>query len=132
MYYTGAYCLGQWVQVVVGAIVGAIFSALTYWLEWKFGLRKWNGWAFAGHIALAAVLGAAGAYFRYWASFTNLAAKIAQKLYLISKIKAFPLIKLLINWGSRGITFAINSIAKKFTRKKGESWTKFIKRYFGW
>lgn len=81
---------GEFVQAIVGGVIGAIVGAFTYWLEWKLGMRKWNGWFFAGHIILSAGLGAVGAHFRYWAKFSNLAAKIANKLYLIKGIKAYP------------------------------------------
>ena len=123
---------GEFVQAIVSGVFGAIVGAFTYWLEWKLGMRNWNGWVFAGHIVLSAGLGAAGAHFRYWAKLSNLAAKIATKLHLIKGVKSYTVIKFVIDLGSRGITFAINAIAKKFIRKPGESWGKLIKRQFGW
>ena len=123
---------GKWIQVVVGALFGAVIAAISYWLEWKFGLRTWNNWHFAGYIALAAALGAIGGYFKYWANFTKLSLRIGIRLHLITGIKAYKLIAMLIKLAPTGISFVINSIAKSFTRKPGESWIKFIKRYFGW
>jgi hypothetical protein len=117
---------GEFVQVIVGAVIGAVIGAFMYWLEWKLGMRIWNGWVFAGHIALNAALGAAGAHFRYWLKFSDL-AKLSKKLRISQ-----PVIKFVLSLASRGLTFAINAIAKKFTRKPGEGWGKFIKRQFGW
>lgn len=117
---------GKWVQAVIGALIGVVIASVTYWLEYKLGMRDWNWLHYYGHIALAAVLGAIGGYVRYWAKFANL-SQYAAKLNISQ-----PLLKNIITWGSRGITFAINAIAKSFTRRPGESWVIACKRWFGW
>lgn len=135
-----AYCLnspacnkdfiGKWIQIVVGALIGAVFAAVTYWLEYKLGMRNWNGWGFAGLIALGVALGALGSYAKYWVKISGLALKIVKKANWA--VKLAPAIQKLILWAITGLKFLINGIAKSFSRKPGESWGKAIKRIFGW
>ena len=121
---------GKWIQVVVGALIGAIFAAATYWLEYKLGMRNWNGWVFAGLIALGAAVGALGGYAKYWVKMSGLALKIVRRANWA--VKLAPVIQKLILWAITGLKFLINGIAKSFSRKPGESWGKTIKRILGW
>ena len=113
-------------SVIAGGIGGALMSAVTYRLEYLLGMRRWSGWAFAGYILLGAALGAAGGFARSWIKFANL-ARLASRLKITQ-----PVLKFILSLATRGLAFAINAIAKKFTRKPGESWPNLIFRLLGW
>ena len=122
--------VGKWLQIVVGALIGALFAAFTYWLEYKLGMRNWNSWVFAGLIAVGAAVGALGSYAKYWAKISNLALKLVQKANWAAKLA--PVVQKIIWWIITGLGLAINGIAKSFSRKPGETWPRAIKRILGW
>lgn len=84
-----------------------------YYLEYLLGMSDFSWLHFIVYVALGAV----GAW-------TKDIIKVSKLTKLASKLKvSIPLIKKVLNLGVTRIKFAINSFAKKLTRKKGESWT---------
>lgn len=79
---------------------------------------------FIVYVGLGIVLGAVGAWARDIIKIAKL-AKLASKLNV-----SIPVIKKILNLSVTGIKLVINGFAKKFTRKKGESWTMAIKRLY--
>ena len=114
-------------HAIIGAITGALISALSYFVEYWLGMRNLNWWAFAGIVATAAALGAIGGYISGWAKFAKL-AKHARLPKLFKKLKS-PIVRNIVTWAVRGIKFVINSFVKKLSRKPGESWVKAIRRW---
>ncbi len=118
---------GMLANVIIGAILGPLTSALFYFLEYWLGMRNLNWWVFAGIVALGAALGALGGYISGWAKFAKL-AKHARLPKLFVKLKS-PIVRTIVTGVTKGITFLINSFVKKLSRKPGETWTKAIRRW---
>ena len=118
---------GKIANAIVGAGVGAVIAAATYFVEYWLGMRKLNWWHFAGVVATGAATGAVGEYISGWAKFAK-TAKHAKLPKYFKKLKS-PLVRNLVNASVKGMKFAINSYIKKLTRKNGESWVSAVKRW---
>lgn len=111
---------------ILGAIIGGIFAAGTFFLEYKLGMRSLNWWIFGLNVAAAAALGFVGGYISSWAKFLKI-AKHARIPTILKSLKS-PLLRKIIPAVTKGITFLINSFIKSLSRKPGESWGNMFRR----
>jgi RHS repeat-associated protein len=111
---------------VIGAIFGALITAVTFYLEYKLGLRSWSwGW-FVFEVALGAALGAIGGYISGWAKCVRVMKHV--KIPRLLRSLKNPVLNFLIPLITKGVSHIIKKIVKKFSMKPNESWGKYAKR----
>ena len=118
---------GKFINAIIGAITGALFSALSFFLEYWFGMRSLNWWDFARTVAIAAAVGAVGGYLSGWMKFARI-AKHARLPGMLVKLKS-PVIRSLVYAANKGVSYIINSFVKSLSRKPGESWSNALRRW---
>ena len=116
-------------NAILGGIFGAVLSGVIYYIEYQLGMRSWNWWTFAGNVALDATLGALGGYISGYAKFAKV-AKHARLPKMLKKLKS-PIVRNLVVWSEKGISYIIKKFVKSLSRKQGESWPKAVSRILG-